>query len=62
LPHAEHAVQVMKARLGPLGRGIRWAQVRPHMTALSHAQLVKAAETAAKHVILRGEELPRSRT
>lgn len=56
LPDAEHAVEVMKARLGPLGRGIRWAQVRPQTTALSHAELVKAAETAAKQVILRGEE------
>lgn len=56
LPDAEHAVEVMKARLGLLGRGIRWAQIRPHTGELSHAELVKAAESAAKQVILRGEE------
>lgn len=56
LPDAEHAVEVMKARLGPLGRGIRWAQVGSHTTRLSHAELVKAAESAAKQVILRDAE------
>jgi SpoVK/Ycf46/Vps4 family AAA+-type ATPase len=56
LPDAEHAVEVMKARLGLLSRGIRWAQIRPHTGELSHAELVKAAESAAKQVILRGEE------
>lgn len=56
LPDPEHAVEVMKARLGPLGRGIRWAQIRSHTGELSHAELVKAAEAAAKQVILRGEQ------
>lgn len=56
LPDPEHAVEVMKARLGPLGRGIRWPQVRSHVAELSHAELVKAAEAAAKQVILRGGE------
>jgi SpoVK/Ycf46/Vps4 family AAA+-type ATPase len=54
LPDAVQAAQVMKTRLGPLGRGIRWASVSDNASELSHADLVKAAETAAKQVILRG--------
>jgi len=56
LPDAAQAAQVMRTRLGPLGRGIRWASVSRHTSGLSHAKLVKAAETAAKQVILRGEQ------
>jgi len=56
LPDAAQASAVMKARLGPLGRSIRWASVSGNVSGLSHAELVKAAEAAAKQVILRGEE------
>jgi SpoVK/Ycf46/Vps4 family AAA+-type ATPase len=55
LPDAEQAAAVLKARLGPLGRGIRWDRFKPQVSGLSHAELVKAAESAAKQVILRGE-------
>jgi SpoVK/Ycf46/Vps4 family AAA+-type ATPase len=56
LPDAAQASAVMKARLGPLGRGVRWASVRDNASGLSHAELVKAAEVAAKQAILRGEQ------
>jgi SpoVK/Ycf46/Vps4 family AAA+-type ATPase len=56
LPDATQAAQVMRTRLGPLGRGIGWASVSRNASGLSHAELVKAAEMAAKQVILRGEQ------
>ncbi|MEH1101873.1 AAA family ATPase [Micromonospora sp. CPCC 205561] len=56
LPDGVQAAEVMKARLGPMGRGIRWVAVQAHVSGLSHAELVKAAETAAKQAILRGEK------
>jgi SpoVK/Ycf46/Vps4 family AAA+-type ATPase len=51
-PDQHQAVAVMKARLGPLGKGVRWSTVRTHAEGLSHAELVKAAETAAKRALL----------
>lgn len=56
LPDKGQAVQVMKTRLGPLGRGLRWSAVSQASEGLSHAELVKAAEDAAKQAILRSEE------
>jgi len=56
LPDADQAAEVMRTRLGPLGRGLRWAAVQDSAAGLSHAELVKAAETAAKQVILSGEQ------
>ncbi|MBG6068930.1 AAA family ATPase [Micromonospora ureilytica] len=56
LPDGAQASEVMKTRLGPMGRGIRWAAVQAQASGLSHAELVKAAETAAKQAILRGEK------
>lgn len=56
LPDAAQASEVMRARLGPLGRGIQWASVQSSASGLSHAELVKAAETAAKRAILRGDQ------
>lgn len=55
-PTPAEAVTVLKARLGPLGRGIRWATVRNHTVPLSHAELVKAAEAAAKRSLLSGDD------
>jgi SpoVK/Ycf46/Vps4 family AAA+-type ATPase len=55
-PTPDEAVAVMKARLGPLGRGIRWATVRDLAAGLSHAELVKAAESAAKRSLLAGDD------
>lgn len=55
LPDEEQAAQVMRTRLGPFGEGVRWAAVTRDATGLSHAELVKAAETAAKEAILRDQ-------
>ncbi|MFC8301653.1 AAA family ATPase [Micromonospora orduensis] len=56
LPDGAQAAEVMKARLGPMGRGIRWQAVQNQTSGLSHAELVKAAEAAAKQAILRGDK------
>jgi SpoVK/Ycf46/Vps4 family AAA+-type ATPase len=55
LPNDAQSAEVMKARLGPLGKGIRWETLPAETLGLSHAELVKAAETAAKQAILRGD-------
>lgn len=54
LPDAKQAVQVIRTRLGPLGSRIPWAELTEQTVDLSHADLVKAAENAAKNAILRG--------
>lgn len=54
LPDAEEAIEVLKMRLGRLKKGIRWPSIRPHIAGLSHAELVKAAEAAAKSALLAG--------
>ncbi len=51
-PTPDEAVTVLKARLGPMGKGIRWPSVRQSMKGMSHAELVKAAEAAAKRTLL----------
>ena len=56
LPSSEEAVAVLKARLGPLGIGVDWKPIRTVSDGMSHAELVKAAETAAKRSLLSGEE------
>ncbi|MGW5439961.1 AAA family ATPase [Nocardia asteroides] len=55
LPEPDHAARVMKIRLGRLGKDIDWASLQSATAELSHAELVKASETAAKQAILRGE-------
>lgn len=54
LPDSEAAVAVLKGRLGPLGKGVRWATVRSNVHGLSHAELVKVAEATAKKALLAG--------
>ena len=57
LPSSEEAVAVLgkvKARLGPLGIGVDWKPIRTVSDGMSHAELVKAAETAAKRSLLSG--------
>ena len=56
LPDEADAVAVMRARLGPMGKGIRWASVKRQTVGLSHAELVKAAESAAKRALLAGQD------
>jgi SpoVK/Ycf46/Vps4 family AAA+-type ATPase len=54
LPDAKQAAAVMRGRLGSLAKGVRWASLADDVTGLSHADLVRAAESAAKGVILSG--------
>lgn len=55
LPDARQAGAVMRARLGTLATGTSMAKLGNYTAGLSHAELVKAAETAAKTVLIRGE-------
>ncbi|HEX5496226.1 MAG TPA: ATP-binding protein [Mycobacteriales bacterium] len=55
LPDPAQAGAVMKARLGPMAESIPWTELAPHTTGLSHAELVKIAETAAKQAIMRDD-------
>lgn len=54
LPDARQAAAVIRGRLGALAKGVRWSSLAPAMEGLSHADLVRAAEAAAKNVILSG--------
>ncbi|AZA14357.1 AAA family ATPase [Corynebacterium choanae] len=56
LPDARQATIVMKARLGTLARNTSMAGLGQYTSGLSHAELVKAAESAAKAVLMRGEK------
>lgn len=53
LPDWRQATSVMKARLGGMGKGIDWAALRSDAAGLSHADLVQAAESAAKRVLMK---------
>jgi SpoVK/Ycf46/Vps4 family AAA+-type ATPase len=55
LPDEQQSIAVMRSRLGALARGVRWSTLAVDMYGLSHADLVRAAESAAKSVILNGE-------
>lgn len=55
LPDARQAHAVMRARLGSLAAGTSLARLGEFTDGLSHADLVKAAESAAKAVLMRGE-------
>lgn len=55
LPDKDHARAVIKGRLGSLFRGARWDRIDAHTGGLSHADLVKASEAAAKAVLMRGD-------
>ena len=46
----------MKRRLGPMGKACRGSGSRTDAEGLSHADLVKAAEAAAKQALMRGDE------
>ncbi len=54
LPDPGVAIEVMRTRLTLLDTtGVDWAAVAPETRGMSHADLVCAAEAAAKHVLLR---------
>jgi SpoVK/Ycf46/Vps4 family AAA+-type ATPase len=54
LPDPKQGAAVVRGRLGSVARGIRWPLLAGAMEGLSHADLVRAAEAAAKGVILNG--------
>lgn len=56
LPDSVQATAVMRARLGTMARGIRWPSITAAAQGLSHADLVRAAETAAKTAVLSGAD------
>jgi SpoVK/Ycf46/Vps4 family AAA+-type ATPase len=56
LPDPRAAGAVLRSRLGPLVRGIRLPPMDKCAAGLSHAELVKAAETAGKQALMRGDE------
>lgn len=56
-PNAEQAVRVLRGRLAVMDTsGVDWEQLHDHVDGLSHAELVRAAETAAKNAILSDSE------
>ncbi|MGJ3508731.1 AAA family ATPase [Enemella sp. A6] len=60
LPDTMQARTVIRGRLGSLIKGMRWDTVGAHTEGLSHADLVKAAEAAAKAVLMRGDTTVRA--
>ena len=55
LPDAQQAQSVIRKRLGSLVKGIRLGGLASFTEGLSHADLVKAAEAAAKSALMRGD-------
>jgi SpoVK/Ycf46/Vps4 family AAA+-type ATPase len=55
LPEADEVRPVVKGRLGTMATGLRWPVIAQAAASLSHADLVKAAETAAKDALMRGD-------
>lgn len=59
LPEASVTAEVLRTRLARLDTaGVNWEAVNPHAIGLSHADLVRAAEAAAKHTVLKGRAKP----
>lgn len=57
LPDPEAALAVMRNRLTMLDTtGVNWSSLSDHTVGLSHADLVRAAEAAAKQVVLSGRK------
>lgn len=58
MPTAGEAREVLRTRLGPMGKGLQFDRSPPAkaLTGLSHAELVKVAEAAAKQALIRGDD------
>lgn len=56
LPELDQAAAIMRARLGRLGRGLHWDRLGSYVEGLSQAELVRAAEVAAKQALMRGAD------
>jgi SpoVK/Ycf46/Vps4 family AAA+-type ATPase len=61
LPSTPEGRLVIRRRLGPLAKGIEWRCVDTSLEGLSHGDLVKAAEAAAKQALMRGDDRVQSR-
>jgi len=55
LPEPCQVRAVIRGRLGAMVKGLRWERIEQAADGLSHADLVDAAETAAKGVLMRGQ-------
>jgi hypothetical protein len=57
LPKPKEAREVLRARLGSIAKDLRLDRIATNkaVTGLSHAELVKAAESAAKQALIRGD-------
>ncbi|MDO4888677.1 MAG: ATP-binding protein [Actinomycetaceae bacterium] len=55
LPSSKQVQAVIRKRLGSLVRGVTLSGLGPYIEGLSHAELVKAAELAAKSALMRGD-------
>ena len=54
LPDEQQAIQIIRNRLGTLAKGVKWSYLANEFAGLSHSDLERAAELAAKNVILSG--------
>ena len=52
LPTAAEAIAVLQRRLAGMAQRVDWKKIRDDVGGLSHAELVKAAEAAAKRTLL----------
>lgn len=57
LPNLEEAREVLQARLGPMSKGLQLKRLatKKSVDGLSHAELEKVAEAAAKQALIRGD-------
>jgi SpoVK/Ycf46/Vps4 family AAA+-type ATPase len=58
LPKATEARAVLRSRLGPMAKGLNFSRspTAKQLDGLSHAELVKVAEVAAKAALIRGDD------
>ncbi len=57
LPNVSLAEEIIKRRLAPFDTvGVNWSQVLPATEGLSHAELTRASEEAAKQAVLGGSK------
>lgn len=56
LPSTDERVAVLRRRLGKMASRVSWRSIAEEGADLSHADLVKAAEAAAKQALMRGAE------
>jgi len=55
MPEGRQIREVIRGRLGTMVKGLRWEKIDSAAQGLSHADLVEAAETAAKGALMRAQ-------